>query len=121
MILTITEISSVVKIVNHTYATLLGPITPHAANLGLITHHADNLGPITNKGIPLCHLVISFFLTTIPTLIPLIVILSMGSFINILKRRSSNCGFKGTLQKNSFNLTFTWYTLALHLPPINVQ
>ena len=59
MILTITEISSVVKIVNHTYATLLGPITPHAANLGLIMHHADNLGPITNKGnIPLCHLLV---------------------------------------------------------------
>ena len=62
MILTITEISSIVKIVNHTYATLLGPITPHAANLGLIMHHADNLGPITNKGnIPLCHLVIAAF------------------------------------------------------------
>ena len=55
MILTIMEISSVVKIVNHTYATLLGPITPHAANLGLIMHHADNLGPIMSNRIPLCH------------------------------------------------------------------
>ena len=58
------EISSIVKIVNHTYATLLGPIPPHAANLGLIMHHADhadNLGSITSNGIPLCHPVIAAF------------------------------------------------------------
>ena len=87
---------------------------PHAANLGLITHHADHLGLITCHRKPLCHPVIDLILSTIPTLIPFIVILSTGSFINILKRRSSNCGFKGTLQKNSFNLTLTWYILALH-------
>jgi len=32
------------------------------------------------------------------TLIPLMVILSFGSFVNIRKRRSSSCGFNGGLQ-----------------------
>ena len=41
--------------------TLLGQITPHAANLGPIPYYAENLDPITRRGKPLTHPVISHF------------------------------------------------------------
>lgn len=49
----------------------------------------------------------SLILSTIQTLIPLMVILSLGFFVSIRKRRSSNCGFNGSLQRDKSGVRHT--------------
>lgn len=54
---------------------------------------------------------VSFWVLITQTLIPLTVILSFGSFVNSRRRRSSNCGFNGGLERNNKG---NFPTLHLH-------